>query len=137
MGRLLCHSAKGFPEAGWFLWSTITKDLSESYEGTCGLCIPVEGPSESVREFGLSLPSGDIRAVAGYSAIKQQLMATKRMRKLRKSSHTHRLIAQGKKYVQHFPHAKTETKQVQPLRRVLRAINPRSAICGHRSACSC
>ena len=81
---------------------TITEVIKSYEEGRVDYAvIPVENSIEgSVHEsLDYLFHQADIRAVAEIvQPIKQQLMATKHHRRLRKSSHTHRPLPKGKVY---------------------------------------
>lgn len=123
------HNAalKAFPEAELVSLGTITEVIKSYEEGRVDYAvIPVENSIEgSVHEsLDYLFHQADIRAVAEIvQPIKQQLMATNIMRKLRKSSHTHRLLPKGKSILNSIFHMpRLRQQQVQPLRLVLSLI---------------
>lgn len=123
------HNAalKAFPEAELVSLGTITEVIKSYEEGRVDYAvIPVENSIEgSVHEsLDYLFHQADIRAVAEIvQPIKQQLMATNIMRKLRKSSHTHRPLPKGKSTLNSIFHMPRLRQQlVLPLRLVLSLI---------------
>ena len=125
------HNAalKAFPEAELVSLGTITEVIKSYEEGRVDYAvIPVENSIEgSVHEsLDYLFHQADIRAVAEIvQPIKQQLMATKHMRRLKKIfSHPTGPLPKGKKYIKqaffHMPRLRQQ--QVQPLRLVLSLI---------------